>query len=411
MAKKSLSQRSTASLRGSRRYLTNKYANATMPEEVAAELSAIDAEIESRKPDPNEGIVFYTTMGHLFEFYVYAAIKQFSQEVNGRNWELGPLCSFAQSFKLKGGSVESPGGAAESAYNKVQEWKQDPKYVNSVSKAEANIILGAEGVVQNLLGGWLREAANSPDPQKLLAVIDVLSGKSKVDVTAIADTGGKGNPVGDLVLSFGGRRVILELKWQTGQNPYAPVTWFSGVADSTLFGANTFSSFLDAHQSEYWNYKRSKVAFIDNVINSGLFKHLQSSAGSGGNEIASFLIKKGNVSKLAQENPLTKDAGKITLHLNGNTADVQFSDMTIPTDKNSPLQIAVEGRNRKIQLMATVNGTSFRAGAFWASNFYKGGDLKGKYKKDELTGPSAYSFSFEMYVTQKFLQELSMNLT
>lgn len=364
----------------------------TDSEEVNSLLSEIRHELLTVRgidPDKESETEFYTTMGHLFEFYVYQAIKSFSlMNVDPENFN-------AKSFKYNDQIIEDPGGAASTAYKTVQKWKEKGSYNNSVIRFENQIIQAAEGVCQNLIFNWMKEL------------------NQNIEVSLIADeeSGGKGSPLGDLLLKIGGRMVVLELKWQTGKNIYTPIRWFSGVADKRLFGASTFSDFLSKNEKSYWSYTQNKTTFMRNLTTNALMAHLEQVGGASHDAITSYLIGKGNV---AEELKTLKTIGgseveKMTVRISASTAqvDVQNMDVSkiIADEKglNGRLAFKLEKGARKIKIMAQANGQNpYHAASFWLSGM---GSLSSEKKKDRK-GPENYPFSFSMFIQQKLFFDL-----
>lgn len=350
----------------------------TDSEEVNSLLSEIRHELLTVRgidPDKESETEFYTTMGHLFEFYVYQAIKSFSL----MNIDPG-------NFKYNGQIIEDPGGAASTAHKTVQNWKEKGSYNNSVIRFEEQIIQAAEGVCQNLIFKWMQDL------------------NKNIEVSLIADeeSGGKGSPLGDLLLKIGGRTVVLELKWQTGKNIYTPIRWFSGVADKRLFGASTFSKFLSENEKSYWSYTQNKTTFMHNLTTKALLAHL----GTSPDAITSYLIGKGNV---AEELKTLKTIGgseveKMTVRISASTAQVDVQNMDVSKIiADEKLQFDLEKGARKIKIMAQANGQNpYHAASFWLSGM---GSLSSEKKKDRK-GPENYPFSFSMFIQQKLFFDL-----
>lgn len=365
--------------------LKKKYRQLTAANEVDSILSGIKHELESRgfNLDTTSGVEteFHTTMGHLFEFYTYQAIKKFSL------MNIDPETFNISSFSYNGEVIENTGGQADTAYKKVEEWS---KHNNTALRYRNQIIEAAEGVCKNLIFDWMKEL------------------NQNIEVSLIADEGGKGNPIGDMLLKIGGKTVVLELKWQTGAHQYTNIKWFSGVADKRLFGNNTFNKFLQNNQGIYWNYQRQKDDFMTQLTQTALLVHIFNTGGGTADSVTNYLIKKGNIAQEMAKLSQDGNVEKITMRLSKTNAqvDIQNMDVTkITKDKDQEgLKFSLKTGNKKIQIMAQAGiSPPYHAASFWVSGM---GALAEDNKAGTRQGPENYNFSFSMFLTQKLFFDL-----
>jgi hypothetical protein len=219
------------------------------------------------------------------------------------------------------------------------------------------------------------------------------------------------NPLGDLELMINGKRIILELKWQTTRSTKSttPIRWFE-LVESVLFGGNEFYNFAKGRhkRSNYWSYNTYKEQWIKALNKFVLPKYMDDHHGNYKEQLA-YLIHKGKAFEMEGQEPF--DA-KYVVH----GTQVQLSIQTTEEFLGS-LKTAMEGGQRQFSTkvgakakdsgLAYIGGDGEEVASFGVTKLHS--DLKEPNKKSKKSKNTASEFSFAMYIAQKYAAQYGAN--
>lgn len=390
------SQQSKSLLRKTyRKYQKHKEAKTMSEKEVKDILNRIKAiavknNVNLEQVDINK--IFRTTMGHYFEYCVFSAISTAARYLNTNSLTVTQASAYLRNFSSKDIQYTQGGGtAADQSVTKLfgllrtKEAQADPAF--------KTILMEAMRIVRECSAGVIRS---------FIANKVALLGKD-ITVSLITDEGGKGNPIGDLLLTVGGQRFLCELKWQEDpQLRKTPIKNFTGVGDKRFFGDYPFQSFLRDNQEEYWNYTQSNRAWIRQLTETALMEHLIGrSRSEDPYAVASYILQKGEIANefLKESNTTVSELDKVMIRLDNSSALIDIKDMKLSKAKTSKNLLSLGWAGHKIIIYAQLYTGKVPFIQFWPDNF---NSLKEIQKKDiRSKGPEGYSFTFSAKLHQE----------
>lgn len=358
-----------------------------------------------------------TTMGQYFEACMVYGLNEIVNKINKTDVPYDKVESFFFMFSraIDFSQMKVSGANADAVYafqhvmTSRNDTADDHFQKNSSRSYEQiqTIKEEIEAMVRNFIGIEF--------PQKFGEEL-LKFGTSKISIKGIgaADSGGKGDPIGDIKLQIGDQTFILEIKYQEMAYSDIPIRWFTGLSDEQLFGRK-FAAYIAENFHLYWNHNMDEDSWIKRLQILATKRFLFKEYGDQ-KAILSYLISKGQVQRLAaKEDPSIKGATKMVIHGHKGALTITGTADLINSINNSLAGIKRQkkGMESNYTLFTSKNNSFIftdsaanQLAAFGLTNF-------GKETQKTKSAHERYStsdeirkranFSFSMWVAQKFL--------